>query len=293
MYDLIKVSDTAYYIESPAKVGLIKVGDDEVILIDSGNDKDAGKKILKIINGQGWHLAAIYNTHSNADHIGGNQYLQQATGCKIYAPGIEADFTNHPILEPSILYGGYPSASLRHKFLLAKESFAQPLDREGLPGGLTAISLPGHFLDMVGYRTQDDVVFLADCLASKETLDKYAITFIYDVKAYIDTLLTVKEMKARLFIPSHAAPTKDIAELAQYNIDKVREIEEKILSICEEPRGFDEILKALFDTYSLMMTSEQHALVGSTVRSYLSYLCDGERLRVSFDGNIMKWEILK
>ena len=76
MYELIPVSDNTYYIQSPAKIGLVKLSDTQVCLIDSGNDKDAGKKVLKVLNANGWTLKAIYNTHSHADHIGGNQYLQ-------------------------------------------------------------------------------------------------------------------------------------------------------------------------------------------------------------------------
>ena len=119
MYELIQITDRSYYINSPSKIGLIKTDDKDVCLIDSGNDKDAGKKVLKIINENGWQLTAIYNTHSHADHIGGNKYLQSQTGCKIFAPGAECDFTNHPILEPAFLYGGFPSNDLRHKFLMA------------------------------------------------------------------------------------------------------------------------------------------------------------------------------
>ena len=48
MYELIQVSDTCYYIQSPARIGLIRLSDHEVCLIDSGNDKDAGKKITTI-----------------------------------------------------------------------------------------------------------------------------------------------------------------------------------------------------------------------------------------------------
>ena len=99
---------------------------------------------------------------------------------------------------------------------------------------------------MAGFRTPDDVVYLADCLSSKETLDKYQIGFIYDVAAYIKTLEAVKEMKAKLFVPAHAEASEDIRGLAQYNIDKVQEIGEKILSLCEEPLSFECILQKLF-----------------------------------------------
>lgn len=120
MYELIKVTDRTYYIESPAKIGLFKINDSEVCLIDSGSDKDAARKVRQILDANGWTLTAIYNTHSNADHIGGNKYLQLQTGCKIYAPDIERDFTCHPILEPAFLYGGYPHKDLRHKFFTCK-----------------------------------------------------------------------------------------------------------------------------------------------------------------------------
>ena len=287
MYELIKVAEKSYYIECPAKIGIYKLNDTEVVLIDSGSDKDAGKKVKKHLDEKGWTLKAIYNTHSNADHIGGNEYLQGQTGCKIYAPGIECDFTNHPILEPSYLYGGYPFSGLRHKFLLAKESKAEYLTDEKLPEGLEIISLPGHFFDMVGFRTSDDVVFLADCLSSKQTLDKYGIGVLYDLSAYIDTLEAVKAMKAKLFIPSHAEPTEDIAELAQYNIDKVKEITEKIVEICKEPLCFDIILKKLFDAYGLTVNPQQYVLIGSTLRSYLSYLLDNGRLELITEDNML------
>lgn len=290
MYELIQVSENSYYIESPAKIGLVKLGGDEVCLIDSGNDKDAGRKIRKILDANGWKLTAIYNTHSNADHIGGNKYLQGQTGCKIYAPGMECDFTNHTVLEPSFLYGGYPCKDLRHKFLMAQGSNAEYLTKDVLPKGFAMIDLPGHFLDMVGFRTPDDVVYLADCLSSRETLDKYQIGFIYDVGAYIKTLEMVKTLKAKIFIPAHAAAAEDVSELAQYNIDKVYEIGEKIIELCKEPLSFEVILQKLFTEYGLEMNFEQYVLVGSTVRSYLSWLKDTGKLNTEFVHNMLLWE---
>ena len=290
MYELIQVSEQSYYIQSPAKIGLVRLNEQDVCLIDSGSDKDAGRRVRQLLEQNGWRLTAIYNTHSNADHIGGNRYLQGQTGCRIYAPGIDCAFTRHPILEPSFLYGGYPCKELRHKFLMAQESGAQELTQESLPEGFEVIPLPGHFFDMVGFRTTDNVVYLADCLSSRETLDKYQIGFIYDVAAYLNTLEMAKSLRASMFVPAHAAASEDVTELAQYNIDKVLEIADKITGICREPLCFEAILQKLFAQYALTMNFEQYVLVGSTVRSYLAWLKDGGRVNALFENNMLLWQ---
>ena len=290
MFELIQVSERTYYIQSPAKIGLVRLNDSDVCLIDSGNDKDAGRKVRQILERGGWRLTAIYNTHSNADHIGGNQYLQRQTGCRVFAPGIDCAFTRHPVLEPSFLYGGFPCRDLRHKFLLAQPSDAEELTQEVMPEGFEIIPLPGHFFDMVGFRTPDDVVFLADCLSSRETLEKYQIGFIYDVASYLETLEKVKGMHARMFIPAHVAATEEIAGLAQVNIDKVHEIAEKIVGICDRPLCFEAILQRLFSDYGLNMNIEQYVLVGSTVRSYLAWLKDTGRITCIFEDSMMLWQ---
>jgi len=289
MFELIQVSPRCWYIESPAKIGLVELGGGEVCLIDSGNDKDAGRKIRQILDAKGWKLRAIYNTHANADHIGGNRYLQGQTGCRIFAPGIDCAITREPILEPVILYGGFPCRDLRHKFLLAQQSDAELLTREVLPDGFELLPLPGHFFDMVGFRAPDDVVFLADCLSSRETLDKYQICFLYDAAAYLRTLEMVQSLEAELFIPSHAAPTRDIRELAKLNIDKVLEIAERIVGLCAEPVGFETLLRSLFIEYGLQMNFEQYVLIGSTLRSYLSWLRDAGRVEPLFDDSRLLW----
>ena len=286
MYELIQAAEHTYYIESPAKIGLVQTGD-TVALIDSGSDKEAGRKVRQHLDARGLKLSAIYNTHSNADHIGGNQYLQRQTGCAVYAPGVEAAFTRDPILEPSFLYGGCPPKPLRHKFLLAQPSDVQVLDSKACP--LEVIPLPGHFFDMVGYRTEDDVVFLADCLSSRETLEKYRVSFVYDVAAYLDTLDRVAAMEAALFVPAHAAATEDIAPLARYNRDQVYAVAEDLLDLLAEPLVFEEVLRRLFQRYRLTMDFQQYVLVGSTVKSYLAWLLDGGRVTAAFDDCRQLW----
>lgn len=289
MYELVQVGEKSYYINCPAKIGVYLADADRVYLIDSGNDKSAGRKVRQILEEKGWHLRGILNTHSNADHIGGNRYLQSQTGCKVFSGGMEAAFTRYPVLAPSFLYGGYPSRDLRHKFLLAQESEVSDFSDPEFPGEVEIIPLPGHFLDMVGFRTPDGTVFLADCISSRTTLEKYAITFIYDVEAYLKTLDSVEAMEAKMFVPAHAEASTDVKELVQLNRAKVYEVADRLLTVCKEPLIFEDILKQVFDGYGLAMNFEQYVLVGSTVRSYLSWLKDQEKLAAQFDGNRLLW----
>ena len=289
MYELIQAAEHTYYIQCPAKMGLWVPDGQHAVLIDSGNDKDAGRKVQKLLEAQGWALTAILNTHANADHNGGNALLQQRLGAPAFAPGIEAAVTTHPILEPAFLYGGYPPKPLRNKFLLAQPSRCQPLTEENLPAGLAMLPLPGHFFDMCGFRTEDGVWFLADCLSGASIVEKYHVNFIYDVAAYLETLDRVSALEGRLFIPAHAEPAEDIRPLAELNRRKVLEIAELIRSLCREPRIFEDVLRDVFTHYQLTMDFNQYVLVGSTVRSYLAYLLDRGELAAEFADNRLLW----
>jgi glyoxylase-like metal-dependent hydrolase (beta-lactamase superfamily II) len=290
MYELTRVGEKSFYISSPAKIGVYVPDPERVYLIDSGSDKDAGRKVRQILDANGWKLRGILVTHSNADHIGGCRYLQQQSGCRVFAPGIEQAFTKYPILETSFLYGGYPPADLRHKFLMAQECDAADVTDPEFPKEVEIIPLPGHFFHMVGYRLPDGTVFMADCVSSPETLEKYQVGFIYDVGAYLKTLDLAESLEAKLFVPAHADACASMAGLARANREKVLEIAEHIVSICAQPIIFEGVLKRVFQDYGLTMDFAQYVLVGSTVRSYLSWLKDGGRLAVEFSDGELLWK---
>lgn len=284
MYELIQVAEHTYYIDCPAKIGIYE-DTDGIYLIDSGNDKEAGRKIKKILEQKNWHLKAILNTHSNADHIGGNQFLQKRFQCPIYCTPMENIIISNTILEPSFLYGGFPFKALRNKFLIAQESTSEDITSARLPKNFEVFSLPGHFWDMIGFKTPDDVYFIADCLSGEAILDKYHISFVYDVKKYLQTLDFICTLQGKLFVPAHAQATENIVPLAEYNKQKIQEIVELLLSFCQNPFSAEEILKKIFDHYHLTMDEQQYVLVGSTIRSYLSYLIEEEKLTTKIIDN--------
>jgi metallo-beta-lactamase family protein len=56
---------------------------------------------------------------------------------------------------------------------------------------------------------------------------------------------------------------------------------------------FEMLLKCIFDEYGLKMNFEQYVLVGSTVRSYLSWLKDNGNINAKFVDNQLVWNALK
>ena len=81
--ELIQIGKNTYYIKNNTNIGIYKINEKDIYLIDTGNDSDAGKKILKIINDNNFNIKGIINTHSHADHIGGNNYIQNKTNTNI------------------------------------------------------------------------------------------------------------------------------------------------------------------------------------------------------------------
>lgn len=291
--ELVKIGENTYYFPCPANIGLY-VEADGAVLIDSGNDAEAGRQILKILNEKGIKLKMIVNTHANADHFGGNAYLREKTSCRIASTRIEGSFMSDPILEPSFLYGGFSFLKMRNKFLVGPAcNITDEIKNVGkiADTDLQAVPLPGHFFDMIGVLTPDGVFFLADSVFSEKIMDKYHIFFLYDVKSHLEMLNEIKKFSAVLFVPSHAEPTKDIAPLIEKNIAKVNEICAFLKSVCSG-KTTEEIHTELCKRYGIALNESQYILTMSSLRSYLTYLSEKGEIKYSFVESRMIWSPL-
>ncbi len=268
-------------------------GPDGAVLVDSGGDKEAGRQIRQALDQRKLPLRLIINTHSNADHIGGNAYLQRQTDCRIAATRLEAAFITDPVLEASFLWGASPPKDLSGKFFQAAPSAVDCVipDSGPIPGTpLEALSLPGHFLQMIGVLTPDRVLFVGDALFGEEALAKHPVFFLYDVAAHLQTLAKLESTAAEWIVPGHGRPVRDAAPLVASNRTALQRTAETILSFCERPSTFEETLADLCRAFAIELNAGQYVLVGGTLRAYLKWLSDLGSLAASFHDGRMTWK---
>lgn len=288
------VGERTYVIEGPTNLGVYVDGND-AFLVDSGNDESAGRKVLKLLEGQGWNLRMILNTHSNADHIGGNALLQKRTGCGVAATRNEAPLIEDPSLEPVLLWGAAAFRELRGKFLQAEPSRVSAIlppegPVEGTP--LEVISLPGHFLQMAGFRTPDNVVFLADSLFSEAILSKYGFVVCCDPAGQFETLDRLQALEAALFIPSHGKPSTDVRSLVRINREALENLLLRVEEACGEGASREDVLACLARSYGIALSSIQYVLTHITVSACIAFLADQRKIAPAFADGRMLWHVV-
>ncbi|MHA2093721.1 MAG: MBL fold metallo-hydrolase [Candidatus Hodarchaeales archaeon] len=294
--ELKSITEDVWYVPNVVNIGVIRDKDDSVILIDTGIDKGIGKKINNLLTSENLVLKAIINTHSHADHCGGNKYLQDTTGATIYAPVIEEAIISNPYLEPWYLFSGAtPIKDLQNKFLMANPSKVdhvierndQNLKFENVK--LNILPLPGHALNQIGIEI-DSICFCADSVFSEEVLVKHKVPFFIDIKKSLETLNYLLSTNYSFYIPSHAAPSPDISKVVNENINCIKAIEELVFNILIEPKTTNQVIKSVCEHFQLVLSRvNQYFLLKTPILAYLSYLRNERRIEVKLSANELFW----
>ena len=294
--DFVDVTEHVGYVPGGVNIGVLYNGD-EAVLIDTGLDKDSGRKLLRLLEEKGLTLKGIINTHSHADHNGGNAYLTRNTEAKVYAPSIESGIIENPLLEPIYLFhGAYPISNLHNKFVLAKPS---KVDHILEPGKLDIIGinpeiivLSGHSFNQIGVLL-DDVFFCADTVFSDRVIDKYRIPVVQDVTRHLETLEKLGAMECNLFVPAHTKPTEDIKPLVEKNIATTQSIIADIKELLKTPMTTEEVQARLGSEYGLdLSVVQQYYLIQMTLMAYLGYLYDSKQVEIVLEDNLLRWSLV-
>lgn len=287
--ELIRLADRTFYINAPTNIGVYKITDGEVMLIDSGNTAALAKRVQRLLSENGLKVRFIVNTHPHADHISGNAYFSNLYGCPVYAYKADRALVEYTQLSPIMTLGAHYSRELSGKFWIAPPTPAQELTQSVLPQGAELIELFGHSGFHIGFRT-DSVIFLGDSVVGEKVIRESPVPYIFNIGQELKTLDKIKTLKADFFLPSHAEPVRDITSLVKMNENQIYKIINSIKRICKAPVCLDRLVKELFDEYKIKTDITQYTLVSSAVRSYISFMLDEGLLQWEAQDNMLLWK---
>ena len=294
-YKLVHVKGDTYYLDGAAKIGIIKNAADpsRSIVVDTGLDDDAGRRLLKIMQDNGIGIGTIINTHSHADHCGGNHIVKGRTGCAVYAPPFDKGLIEYPELEPFYLYSAYPLKELETKFLKAKGTEVDHLLGDGrldIDGvSLEIVPLHGHTPGMVGVGTADSVLFAGDSFFSKYLLEKHGVPYFTGIGESLRTLESLKNIGYDYYVPSHGDALESPTETLDDNIRVLEDNIQFISDFCGAPRDREEVTASLMERYGINQTISQYYLTVSTASAFLSHMANEGILTTIFENNKLKF----
>lgn len=295
MSELLKnIKGNTYYIKGRVNTGVYVYKDNRCVVIDTGSSNDWGRKIHKALEAADLEPELIINTHSHADHYGGNDLLIKRTSAEVAASGIEAAIILNPYLEPFYLYSAHPPKELHNRFLMGKECrvdrIIEPGDFSIGAANLEIVDLKGHSPGQIGVATPDDVLMAADSYFASEIIEKYKLPYFTNIGDTLDTLKRLKNADYSFYLPCHGELSEDIKDEIDINEKAIHETIGVIRWALIRPMTREELLVHLCEEYGLELNITQYYLNQSTLSAYLSYMTDGGMLRSYVKGGRMLWE---
>lgn len=291
--NLVKIRGNTYYIPNNTNIGVYTYKNKNCLLIDTGINNNAARKIENILLSNNLHPKYIINTHSHLDHSGGNNYFtKNYPGCITYASAKERVLLENNELFPYIQYGAFATKSIARSNNPIKVDYTLKYGVEKLDDEkFETIPLKGHSLEQVGIITSDNICFLGDSLFSPSILKKYSLPFLYNVEETLNTFNYIREIDADIFVISHSEKlhSKDeINDLVDLNIKWVNNIIEDFLIILEQAHTREELLQTIiilneigdidFNQYHLYFSSTSAFLTYLTNKGHLEYYIENGKV---------------
>lgn len=262
------------------------------LLVDTGLDDGHARKLLRGLTELNLTPTGILNTHSHADHHGGNAFiLKRFPELKVFAPPLEDAIITHPILEPIGLFGARPPKALQSKFLLAPPSPARLAPEPGLTriGGvsLELIEVAGHASLMYAVRV-GGVLYAADALFGPEALAKHPLVFCQDSALQKEAAARLGALEGvEVTLPGHGDPAEDLPGLVAANLSALERVTDAVrAAVRAGEAGVDDLLARVCDGLGVTMSNAGAVVLNrAVVSAHLTELLERGEVGLRVAGN--------
>lgn len=290
---MINIKGNTYYIPGPVNIGVYVKGN-ECMLIDTGLDDSAAKRILKELKERELTPTVIVNTHAHADHFGGNRYIRKKEDVVVCTGSRESAVVRYPEYEPFYLFSASPLQEMKNKFFMAQPSMVNhilmPGEQEVKGFTMNIVPLPGHSIDQIGVVTDDGVLFCADAVLGEDIIHKYDLPYIYDVGQQMDTLNYLAETNFDCYVLAHGGVVQDIKPTVVKNRSVMDEIKNALMQILDKPLMREEILSKYVQIKNIELNMVQYPLLFASISAYLSYMANAKKVKYWFEDGKLLWE---
>lgn len=295
--ELKHIHGRAFFIPGVSNIGVIMGQDSQALLIDTGVGDRSARQVLELFAGEGLHLAAILNTHSHGDHVGGNALLVEETGACVYAPPLDAILIQDPSWVTRWIFGGAePIPQVMVARYAPRSSPVHVLvherDYEVAGVRIHALSLPGHTSRHTGYLVED-VLFGGDALTSEAELERVKIPCFYSVTQQLATLARLQGRPCSRYMPGHGDVREDISDLAVRNAARLHDVLDTIVEhVSRVPAQVADIVEAVCVHLGFAPRHVlDYYLLNLTIHAFISHLKRSGRITCELEGARIYWRL--
>ena len=293
--DLCHIQHHVYYLPGVVNIGVIAGRDGQAVLIDSGVGDRHAKQLLRALEPLGLTPAAIFNTHGHGDHTGGNAYIVEQTGARIYAPALDSVLLEYPEWATLCLFGGAePIHELAVPRFAPRRSRPDVLVAEGAydVAGVTveALALPGHTGAHTGYCVRG-VLFTGDLLSSAEELRDRRIGYSYSVTMRLASLQRLRQLPADYYVLSHDAVYADISDLLAANLAQIEETLDYLRArVAASPVEAHDLVSEYCARFGVSLRHvRDYYMVSPALHAYLSHLHNTGEITCTVQDGRLYW----
>lgn len=281
---LINIKGDTYYIKGGTNTGVVKLDEDNVLIIDPGLGGLRPKKIMGLLKENNMKISHIINTHEHEDHYEGcNQIKINDETIQILSSKEAKIYIDFPHKFADSILGGKSNILLNPKVSDKKENLIK-IDNVVSEGNIVLnnkkveiIKLKGHSEGSIGVLTEDKVLFVGDLFVGEDIFRKFELLLMYDVKSYLSSIDKIKNLEFEYMVLGHSKKIYSNEEsklLIKSHSDAINKYINQVRELLKSPITIDNILKNIINNNNLYCNYTQYYFFRSTIISIISYLCD-------------------